>query len=165
MALAYVARFATTQARLARYLERKVRERGWDGPAPPSEIIAALVAKHVDQGFIDDQRFAEARADSLARRGFGLRRVKQTLWGDGIAAEDVDPVIDARADTAWDTAMAFARRRRVGPYGAAPLTDPKQRERHIAAFLRAGHPMALARRILALTPGASPLDEEAGDGL
>ena len=39
----------------------------------------------------------------------------------------------------------LARRKRIGPYATAPL-DPKQREKAIAAFLRAGHAYALARR-------------------
>lgn len=30
LALRYVERFATTRVKLTRYLERKVRERGWD---------------------------------------------------------------------------------------------------------------------------------------
>ena len=33
MALAYVARFATSRGKLVRYLDRKVRERGWAGTA------------------------------------------------------------------------------------------------------------------------------------
>ncbi|MEY4269890.1 MAG: hypothetical protein RLZZ58_1106 [Pseudomonadota bacterium] len=165
LALAYVARFATTRARLARYLGRKVRERGWDGPDDAGAVIAALVAKYADQGFVDDVRFAEARADSLSQRGFGLRRVRQTLWSDGIAAADAEPVIDARVDTAWDTAVAFARRRRVGPFAAALVTDPKLRARHIAAFMRAGHAMSLALRLLAMPPGASLLDEGDADRL
>jgi hypothetical protein len=31
--LGYAGRYATTRARLAAYLERKLRERGWSGPA------------------------------------------------------------------------------------------------------------------------------------
>ena len=43
--------------------------------------------------------------------------------------------------------------------------EPKQRERQLAAFLRAGHSLAIARRILAVAPGddaaLAALDEEA----
>ena len=43
--------------------------------------------------------------------------------------------------------------------------DPKLRERQIAAFLRAGHSMTIARRILAVPPGdeaaLAVLDDEA----
>jgi regulatory protein len=41
LALAYVARFSTTAAKLERYLRRKLRERGWEGEGEPR--LAALV--------------------------------------------------------------------------------------------------------------------------
>ena len=36
LALSYVARFATTRAKLEAYLVRKLRERGWEGDDPPT---------------------------------------------------------------------------------------------------------------------------------
>ena len=51
MALAYVARFSTSAARLERYLRRKLRERGWDGEGEPQ--VAALVERYVDLGYVD----------------------------------------------------------------------------------------------------------------
>ena len=63
-------------------------------------------------------------------------------------------------------ALGFARRRRFGPYAVRSSDDPKLRERQFAAFLRAGHSMTLARRILAVPPGddaaLAALDDEAG---
>ena len=41
LALGYVGRFATSRAKLRTYLQRKLRERGWDGEAePPIEALA-----------------------------------------------------------------------------------------------------------------------------
>ena len=53
----------------------------------------------------------------------------------------------------------FARRKRIGPYATAPL-DPKQREKAIAAFLRAGHAYALARRWVDAAPGEVMEEDE-----
>ena len=64
LALRYVARFATTRGKLAEYLARKVRERGWDGPAAADP--AAIADRMAELGYIDDRAFAEARARSLA---------------------------------------------------------------------------------------------------
>ena len=70
LALAYVARFATSAGRLAAYCRRKLRERGHfgadDGAAPPD--VTALVARFVAKGFVDDVGFARAKADALLRR-------------------------------------------------------------------------------------------------
>ncbi|MFA7586267.1 MAG: hypothetical protein WCY11_08755, partial [Novosphingobium sp.] len=59
MALAYVARFSTTAAKLEAYLARKLRERGWEGETAPD--LAALVARFVAVGYVDDAAFAVAR--------------------------------------------------------------------------------------------------------
>lgn len=153
LALAYVARFATSRARLRRYLERKVAERGWAPDGEPG--IDRLVAKLSAAGYVDDAAFALSRARDLAGRGYGERRLGGTLHQAGIGDADGEA---ARAHAAAErvaAALAFARRRRLGPY-ASEVPDPKLRERQLAALIRAGHPFELARRILALEPGTEP---------
>jgi len=149
LALRYVERFATTRARLAAYLDRKIRERGWEGPAADT---AALAERMAALGYIDDRAFAEARARSMARRGLGARRVAQAFHAAGIAAEDAEAVAPDIAGQALDAALALARRRRIGPFAAEPA-DRAQRERQLAQMMRGGHSFALARRIVEMAPG------------
>ena len=89
LALRYVERFATSRAKLADYLRRKVRERGWDGPASDPK---ALADRFAELGYIDDRAFAEARARSMARRGLGERRIAVAFRAAGIEAEDAEAV-------------------------------------------------------------------------
>ena len=57
LAIRYVERFATSRARLVRYLERKLAERGWSGgDAPPVE---ALATRLVALGYVDDAAYAD----------------------------------------------------------------------------------------------------------
>ena len=42
----------------------------------------------------------------------------------------------------------------MGPYGAAELRDPKERQKALAAMVRAGHGFGLTRAILGRPPGA-----------
>ena len=63
LALAYVGRFATTRAKLASYLARKLRERGWEAPRAPA--TEALVEKLAGLGYVDDAAYALAKARSL----------------------------------------------------------------------------------------------------
>ena len=156
LALSYVARFATSAARLERYLARKLRERGWAGEDPGegegkgggagAADIAAIVARHVALGHIDDAAFARGKAGGLLRRGYGPRRVAQALGEAGIAAairHDIAPDEAARRRAA----LALARKRRFGPFGGAP-PDRAAREKQIAAMLRAGHMLADARELV-----------------
>lgn len=153
LALRYVERFATTRGRLVDYLRRKLRERGWAGDGDPAP--EALADRFAELGYIDDRAFAEARAASMARRGLGARRVRDAFRRDGIGQEDaeaVTPAIDARAA---DAALAYARRKRLGPY-AAVAPEREMLARQLAAMARAGHAYPLARRILDMTPGEEP---------
>jgi regulatory protein len=152
LALAYVARFATSRAKLAAYLARKLRERGWAGPGEPP--VEALVAKAAALGFVDDAAFALSKARSLTARGYGERRVGQALHAAGIAGEDGDAARGHARDDAVEAALRFARRRRIGPY-AAEAAEPAAREKALAAMIRAGHGFRLAQAILGLGPGAT----------
>lgn len=157
LALRHVARFATSRGKLLAYLNRKLRERGWGGerPADPD----ALTERFVELGYIDDAGYAVMKSASLGRRGYGARRIGEELRAAGIAETDREQADAQTASDAWTAADRFARRKRIGPYATASL-DPKQREKAIAAFLRAGHDYAMARRWVDAAPGAEMTEEE-----
>jgi regulatory protein len=162
MALAYVARFATSGAKLEAYLLRKLMQRGWagaqdDGTDPEDggagldaslmrELVAALVIRFVAAGYVDDRAFARTRSGGLQRRGYGKRHIAQALGQAGIAADDAAPALPNEA-AARAATLALARRRRLGPYGAGGL-DRAAREKQIGALLRAGHPLDSARELV-----------------
>lgn len=153
LALRYVERYATSRARLSSYLQRKLRERGWSGEETPP--IAALVERMAALGYVDDEAFATARAASLVRRGYGPRRVSQSLHAAGIDAEDAASAKAQARHDAWAAALDFSRRRRIGPF-ASTLPDRDGRQKGLAALLRAGHDMAMARRLIDAEPGVIP---------
>lgn len=153
IALRYVERYATTRAKLAAYLDRKIRERGWEGEEAAG--VEALVGRMAALGYVDDAAFASSRAAGLTRRGYGLRRVAQSLKAAGIGEEDAAAAQAAAREQAWEAALTFARRRRIGPFAAA-APDRPTREKALAAMLRAGHDLAIARRIVGSEPGYVP---------
>jgi regulatory protein len=154
LALRYVGRFATTRAKLRSYLARKVCERGWNGARVPD--LAGIADRFSEQGYIDDRVYALTKAQSLTGRGYGKRRVAQALRAAGIEEDDGTAAHDHAEEEALLAAMRFARRRRIGPFATHASHDPKEREKAIAAMIRAGHSFDLARKILALKPGETP---------
>ena len=59
LSLHYVGRFAVTERKLKDYLNRKIRERGWEGGvAPPSELVSDLARDMVRIGVINDSSVA-----------------------------------------------------------------------------------------------------------
>jgi regulatory protein len=173
LALAYVARFATSSGKLARYLSRKVAESKWIDERSSEEAIQAAVNRMEEMRYLDDSQYARMRGGAMMRRGLGPARVRAQLRFDGISAENSQEALDAltgdgddagddmdwgRASTdgATQAAIRFAQRRRFGPFSVAAAEDRAVREKQVAAFIRAGHGMNLARRILALPPMDHP---------
>lgn len=153
MALNYVGRFATSRSKLIAYLGRKLRERGWGGlDEPPIEALADKLAR---LGYVDDGAFALSKARSLTGRGYGERRVRQALAQAGIGEEQSAPAQELAEEQAVESALKFARRRGIGPF-ALSIPEPAERERALAAMIRAGHRFGLARAIIDLKPGENP---------
>lgn len=145
LALRYVERYATTRGKLTRYLERKLYQRGWEDEKEPE--VAALVERFAELGYVNDRQFAEAMALALKRRGYGSRRIDAALYSAGIERGDVAAVGDLSREEAVETAMNFARRRRLGPF-AEGADGPDARRRAFAAMARAGHPLDIIEEIL-----------------
>lgn len=144
MALAYVARFSTTGAKLEAYLARKLRERGWEADVPADP--AAIAALFAERGYIDDEAYARAKSGSLLRRGYGARRVRQALGAAGVA-EEVQQEVAAGEGERRRAALALARKRRFGPFGPT-RPDRDLRQKQLAAMLRAGHDLDFAVRMV-----------------
>ena len=101
--------------KLTDYLRRKIRERGWGGEAAPDPDGAGRTL--ADLGYIDDRAFAEARAAAMgaARAGRAARDARRCAR-PGSTSEDAEAVAPAIEETRGRSALAFARRKRIGPF-------------------------------------------------
>ncbi len=158
LALRYVGRYATTRSKLASYLQRKIKERGWEGradPAPP-----AIAERLAGLGYIDDHAFALSRASAHSARGLGRRRLAGALRSAGVMEDDGEDAFRLADEEAFESALRCARKRRLGPFAASPPADRKQREKAVAAMIRAGHRFDLAAAIVDCRRGDPAAIEE-----
>lgn len=165
-ALWYLTRFATSGANLERVLARRVERSARHHGTEREEgmaIIARLIARYRQSGLIDDRAYAIARAGTLNRRGKPVKAITLALRAKGVMGEDIDGALlaleDQGADPDMGAAARYARRRRLGPFRAAPERE-EHRERDLAAMARAGFGYGVARRIIG---AESPGDVEAGN--
>jgi regulatory protein len=103
---------------------------------------------------VDDESYALSKSRALSARGYGKRRLAEKLHQAGVGDDDSRAAFDVADDEAVDAALRFARRRRIGPF-AAQEADRPERQKWIAAMVRAGHSFGLARAITGLAPGAA----------
>ena len=157
-ALAYLARYAASEAGLRAVLERRIERwaRGVEDRDLVTEQVAAakraavaVVARLAAAGAVSDAAFAESRARSLVRAGRSRRAVAANLAAKGVKAELARAAIPEDAETELAAALILARRRRIGPFRISGQAD---RQRELGVMARAGFPRSIAERALDTTP-------------
>jgi regulatory protein len=161
-AMAYLARYAATEAGVRRVLERRVdrwaRRAAGAGDTETVDVQAAaslaaireVVARLVAEGAVNDAAYAESRARSLARAGRSRRVVAAHLAAKGVDPATAHNVLPRDDEDELAAALVLARRRRLGPFRMGNAPDAARRRNELAVLARAGFPQPIARRALAM---------------
>ncbi len=144
-AYAYLERYSASGESLRRVLMRRV-ERGARlhhiDRAEAAGWVSKIVAAFQDRGLLDDRRYAEGRARSMLRRGDSPALIRRALAAKGVVEADVDAGLAAAAEDVSDpertAALAYCRRRRIGPYRADDAAREANKQRDVAALARRG---------------------------
>jgi regulatory protein len=150
-ALAYLERYANSAAGLARVLQRRLAKAEREGRAAAGAAdIEALIERLLRSGLLNDGLFAEGRAQRLARQGRSQRSIAHRLAAAGLGEEEIARGLAAAGEGPADEvarAIAFARRRRLGPFRPAAQRAAR-RLRDMAALARQGFAYDLVRRVI-----------------
>ena len=162
-ALSHLARYAATEAGLLRVLRRAVdrwaRRALEEGEAAETvagqaasarAAAAALAVRLVSAGAVDDAAFAASRARRLVRSGRSRRAVAAHLAAKGVPGEIARAALPEDDEAELAAALAYARRRRIGPFRRVAEAASEDRARELGMLARAGFPHPVARRALAM---------------
>lgn len=149
-AFRYLGRFASTRANLVRVLQRKAMRVG-------AELEVARLDPLLDElgelGLLDDAAFASRRVQKLQAGGRSAPRLRATLTRRGVTQRDADRALADYDEMA--AAIAFARKKRLGPFRAGEA----DRMAETVVMRRAGFSPETTRTILA----AADVDELIGN--
>jgi regulatory protein len=106
-------------------------------------LVAAVIARLVELGLLNDAAYAENRARGLALNGRSHRAIAARLVAKGIAPEQARAVLPEGELAA---ALILARKRRIGPFRTAAA----EHNRELGVLARAGFPRDIAERALAM---------------
>lgn len=158
-ALAHLARYAATEAGLARVLQRKVDRwaRLTDADAETvaqvsgaaRAAIAGIVARLAASGALSDAEFSTSRARSLARAGRSRRAIGAHLASRGVPAALAADALPEDPQRELAAALIHARKRRMGAWRKGEPSPDLQR-RELASFARAGFAQGVARAALGM---------------
>ena len=132
------------------------------GQDPPDTAASRAAAREVARalvgsGVLDDAAYAAGRARSLARAGRSRRAISAHLSQKGVPQEVAQAALpEPEAELA--AALAYARRRRLGPFRRDPpdgadLADIRRKE--TGAMARAGFPQPVAMQALRMDRDAA----------
>lgn len=159
-ALDYIGRYEAPAARVAsvlrRMVERAARRDSIDRDAA-RRLIDEVVADLVARGIVVDRRYAEIRARALRQRGTATAMIRQDLRARGVSAAVVGEVLQGGPDESaanLAAAIAFARRRRLGPF-RPEAARAENRLRDLAALGRRGFDPDIARRVIDASDAAA----------
>ena len=154
VALWYLQRFAASADSLRRVLMRRVEKsaRAHDtGRNEGAVFVEDIVARFRRSGLLDDRVYAEGRTRSLNRRGISTQGIRARLAAKGVGADDIAAALamlrDETAEPDLAAAIAYARRRRIGPWRIRDDRE-ERRERDLAALARQGFGYDIARRVI-----------------
>jgi regulatory protein len=165
-ALAYLARGAATADSVRKTLERRTSNwarraarSGRDAEAVAADAAAAreLIASIVDRlrevGLVNDATFAANRARSMSTSGRSRRAISAHLAQKGVDAATVREAVPHDATAEIGAAIAFARKKRIGPFSNVELAADRDARRAaerkaLGAMARAGFDWNVCERVL-----------------
>jgi len=132
-------RLLARQGRSRAELEQKLLQKGY-----PQEKVHAAIARCLELGYLDDQRYARERAGALQRQGRATgRRLFADLKRRGIDSETAHAAMSAASEESPETDVLAALKERRFPDFNYATAEAGERRRVVNFFLRRGFSLAL----------------------
>jgi len=154
VALYYLQRFAASSESLRRVLMRRVSKSAYyldTDPAEGAAFVEDIICRFQGSGLLDDTIYAEGQVKSLFRRGLSRRAITNRLMAKGvdraIIETQLDTLLENNPDPDLKAAIAFAKRRRLGPFRPANQR-PDRRQRDLASLARGGFDFDTANKVI-----------------
>ena len=122
--------------------------------AYPVRTIARVMARLDEAGYINDTNFAEQWAASRTGKGMGARRIRMELRRKGVDGDAIDEALSSiDEDEMLSGALKEARKAASGK----DISDPKDRQKVLAALARRGYGYSEAKQALDMLKEESEL--------
>ncbi|MFL0692536.1 MAG: regulatory protein RecX [Agrobacterium tumefaciens] len=137
-----------TERELSDAIKRKARSKFEDiSEGQVNALAETALAFGRSMKALDDQNYAEIRANSAARSGRSKRAIARKLAEKGVDRSIVEAVLVDADDLR--SAVVYARKKAFGPFRRPDIeADEARWSKEIASFARQGFSFDLAKRVL-----------------
>lgn len=153
----HLERYIASEAQLYRVLMRRVNRRLHAFPEDDRDALVTLVEAEVkrcvDNGLVNDQNVAKLWVSQLRNRGDSALSIQKKLRQKGLSSKLIQDSLEqldseTEGNSALRCAIAYAKRRGLGPFRRNSDTREARRQKDIAAMMRAGHSYDHIRQII-----------------
>ena len=148
----YLDKYSSSKQQLKIYLYKKfLKKQGSGNKEELSRLIDEVISTLVNQKFISDEYYSEAKSKVLLRRGYSLNKIRYSLIKKGIDPKYINATIskikENETDPDFFSALKLCKKRRIGP-----CRDENNRplfyKKDISILARSGFTYEISKRVL-----------------
>ena len=153
LAYSYIEKYSPSQQQLKIYLLKKLikTQQKTSSKKEIFNLIDSVIATLVDQKFLSDKYYSDAKSKAFYRRGYSLNKIRYNLIKKGINQKyikaSISKIKENESDPDFFSAIKLCKKRRIGPNreeGNRELFYKKD----IAILARSGFSYELSKRVL-----------------
>jgi len=138
---------------MMRKIQRSCREHTDQKIGECKNQLNDLIEKFIRVGLLDDGTYTRSIINAKRRQGKSVRAIQTYLRSKGVSSDIIEQMLadysddhnKTAAEIEFESALIFARKKRLGPYRTSEDFDS---QKELARLARAGYSYDTARRVL-----------------
>ena len=120
-AYSYIEKYSPSKQQLKTYLLKKLvkKEQKTASKKEIFNLIDSVIATLVDQKFLSDRYYSDAKSKAFYRKGYSLNKIRYNLIKKGIdqkyIKDSISKIKENESDPDFFSAIKVCKRRRIGP--------------------------------------------------
>ena len=152
-AYTYIEKYTPSRQQLRTYLFKKLinRNKKIQDKKEIFNLIDAVIASLVEQNFLNDRYYSNAKAKMFLRRGYSLNKIRYQLIKKGIdqkyIKESISKIVENESDPDFFSAIKVCKKRRIGP-NREESNRSLYYKKDISILARSGFSYDISKRVL-----------------
>ncbi len=162
--LYYLKRFESSVENLRSVLQKRVNQYARENPDFNKEEayqwVENVLTEFEKLHYLDDERFTEIKVRHYLAVGKPARYIQNKLREKGIANAQIEEMLDDFGYNPQEMALKLAKRKKIGPFRPDEETRKLNRQKDMAALIRAGFDYDVVSEIMGMDFIADDRDDD-----
>ena len=152
-AYSYLEKYSSSKQQLKTHLFKKIIKKKYRISSKKEifNLIDSVIATLVDQKFLSDRYYSDAKSKAFLRRGYSLNKIRYNLIKKGINEKyikaSISKIKENESDPDFFSAIKLCKRRRIGP-SREENNRPLFYKNDISILARSGFSYELSKKVL-----------------